>query len=113
MRGLPDLSAIMTVELNLPSVELPAPSNEMAIAGTTDASPYYQDSSAGTITLAPKKKKGEKRPRDDLPVNVGSEVAPVEAEIPSQEETAEPSSKRRKERQSAASSCRDREAARD
>ncbi|KAG2251583.1 hypothetical protein Bca52824_081719 [Brassica carinata] len=69
----------------------------MAIAGTTDASPYYQDSSAGTITLAPKKKKGEKRPRDDLPVSVGSEAAPVEAEIPSQEETAEPSSKKRKE----------------
>ncbi|XP_048599761.1 meiosis-specific protein ASY2-like [Brassica napus] len=82
MRGLPDLSAIMTVELNLPSVELPAPSNEMAIADTTDASPHHQDSSAGTTTLAPKKKKGEKRPRDDLPVN--------------SEETAEPSSKKRK-----------------
>ncbi|KAG2282674.1 hypothetical protein Bca52824_053894 [Brassica carinata] len=68
----------------------------MAIADTTDASPRRQDSSAGTTTLAPKKKKGEKRPRDDLPVNVGSKVAPVEAEVPSQEETAEPSSKRRK-----------------
>ncbi|KAG2270467.1 hypothetical protein Bca52824_065022 [Brassica carinata] len=96
MRGLPDLSAMMTVELNLPSLELPAPSNEMAIADTTDASPHHQDSSAGTTTLAPKKKKVEKRPRDDLPVNVGSEAAPVEAEIPSQEETAEPSSKKRK-----------------
>ncbi|XP_013617387.1 PREDICTED: uncharacterized protein LOC106323884 [Brassica oleracea var. oleracea] len=97
MRGLPDLSAMMMVELNLPSVELPAPSNEMAIAGTTDTSPHHQDSSAGTTTLAPKKKKGEKRPRDDLPASVGSEAAPVEAGIPSQEETSEPSSKKRKE----------------
>ena len=94
MRGLPDLSAMMTVELNLPSVELPAPSNKMAIAGTTDASPHHQDSPAGTATLAPKKKKGEKRPRDDLPASVGSEAAPVEAEIPSQEETAEHHQKR-------------------
>ncbi|KAG2282675.1 hypothetical protein Bca52824_053895 [Brassica carinata] len=58
MRGLPDLSAMMMVKINLPSVELPAPSNEMAVADTTDASPRPQDSSAGTTTLAPKKKKG-------------------------------------------------------
>lgn len=58
MRGHPDLSAMMTVELNLPSVEPPAPSNEIVIADTTDATPRHRDSSAGATAPAPKKKKG-------------------------------------------------------
>lgn len=43
-----------------------------------------------------RRRKGEKRPRDDLPAGVGSEVAPDEMEVPSREEMAEPPPKKKK-----------------
>lgn len=94
MKGLPDLSAVMAMELGLTPTEPPSSSNPLVASDVNPASLGHHDSSSVAAVVAPKKK-SKKRSRDAPSVGDGLEALPEEGDDP---EVAEPSSSKKKER---------------